>query len=69
MGVETVVYKVEATVRLGHKEPITQTREVENLTLAEAKALARLMLAELLTTNPGWTFCETAIHYNVFFTI
>ncbi len=69
MGVETVVYKVEATVRQGRNKPITCEREVENMTLDEAKALARLMLAELLALNPGWSFAETAIHYNVFFTI
>ncbi len=69
MGVETIVYKVEATVRQGRKKPISSSREVENITIEEAKTLARLMLAELLAQYPGWSFAETAIHYNVFFTI
>ena len=39
------------------------------MTIEEAKALARLMLAELLEQNPGWWYAETAITYNVFFTV
>ncbi len=69
MAVATVVYKVEATVRQGGKKPISSSREVENMTIEEAKALARQMLAELLAQHPGWWLAETAIHYNVFFTV
>ena len=69
MTVETVIYRVEAKVRVGRKKPITQACDAGGTTLAEAKAIAQLMLAELLTLNPGWTFSETAIHYNVFFTV
>ena len=69
MTVETVIYEVEAKVRVGRKKPIACVREGENMTLEEAKALARAMLAELLEQNPGWWYAETAISYNQLITV
>ena len=70
MTVETVIYRVEAKVRIGRtRKPITQACDAGGMTLAESKAIAQLMLAELLALNPGWAFAEAAIHYNVFFTV
>ncbi len=69
MAIEVVVYQVEAMVREGRKHPVTRTQDGDGLTLKEAHALAKAMLADLEAEYPGWTQAEMSIHYNLFFVL